>query len=74
MADNIHNLRQLITDQLTVQFPGLLPKIARLGEKEFMYELEKHGNYEYYSVKYSLSQSGTLSIDWDSAELTVFSG
>jgi hypothetical protein len=62
----------MITDQLTRQFPDLNPKIARLGETEFMYELEKHGNFTYYSVKYRLSHSGSLTIDWENAELTVY--
>ncbi len=61
-----------IAKQLKEQFPGLKPKIARINEAEFTYELEKHGNFTYYSVRYSFSASDNLIIDWESSELTVY--
>ena len=61
-----------ISEELKKQFPDLNPKIAEISENSFIYELEKHDNYTYYIVKYNLSPSGTLTIDWENAELTVY--
>lgn len=71
MTDKQQNLRSEILGELIKQFPDLKPKIAEITEDSFTYELEKHNNYTYYVVKYNLSVSGELTIDWENAELTV---
>jgi hypothetical protein len=71
MSGRIQNIMKLISDELLNQYPDQKPKIAALTDNSFTYELEKHGNFTYYMVSYSVSPSGTLSIDWDNAELTV---
>jgi ABC-type Zn2+ transport system substrate-binding protein/surface adhesin len=71
MAEKDQNLRNKISEELLKQFPDHNPKIAGITEYSFTYELEKHDNYSYYVVKYELSSSGVLTIDWENAELTV---
>ena len=71
MTEKEQNIRNKIFDELIREFPDLKPKIAGITEYSFTYELEKHSNYTYYVVKYSLSDTEELIIDWDSAELTV---
>ena len=71
MAENKENLRSLILDILIKQFPDLDPKIAKITEQRFTYELERHGNYTYYSVAYTLSPSGELTVDWENAQMTM---
>jgi len=71
MTEKEQNLLTKISDELLKQFPDLKPKIAGITEYSFTYELEKHRNYTYYVVKYELSSSGELTIDWENAELTV---
>ena len=71
MTEKEKNIETRISAELHKQFPDLKPKIAEITDSSFVCELEKHQNYTYYRVKYSLSSSGTLSIDWDNAELTV---
>jgi len=72
MAEKEQNIRIEILNELMKQFPDLKPKIAAVTENSFTYELEKHGNYTYFQVKYNLTPSGELAIDWKNAELTVF--
>jgi ABC-type Zn2+ transport system substrate-binding protein/surface adhesin len=72
MAEKEENITTKISEELKKQFPDLKPKIAEVTGSSFIYELEKHQNYTYYKVRYSLSPTGTLAIDWDNAELTVF--
>jgi len=71
MTEKEQTLRTKISDELLKQFPDLKPMIAGITDYSFTYELEKHGNYTYYVVKYELSSSGKLTIDWENAELTV---
>jgi hypothetical protein len=71
MAETEQNIRTEILNELIKQFPDLKPKIAEITENSFICELEKHGNYTYYIVRYNLSASGVLTIDWENAELTV---
>ncbi|MBK7713267.1 MAG: hypothetical protein IPN67_11940 [Bacteroidales bacterium] len=71
MEENEKTLQKKISEALINQFPDLKPKIAKLDEKSFIYELEKHNNYTYFSVKYQLTPSGAMQIDWENAELTV---
>lgn len=71
MSENEKNIRIRISDELTKQFPDLKPKIAAVEEDSFICELEKHGNFTYYLVRYNLTPEGGLAIDWDNAELTV---
>jgi hypothetical protein len=71
MTERVQNILNMISDELLKQFPDLKPKIAALTDDSFTYELEKHGNFTYYMVGYSINPSGILSIDWDNAELTV---
>jgi hypothetical protein len=71
MTEKEQKLRTQILDELMKQFPDLKPKIAEITGNSFTYELEKHNNYTYYIVKYNLSASGELTIDWENAELTV---
>ena len=71
MTEKEQNLRIKISDELLKQFPDLKPKIAGITEHSFTYELEKHSNYTYFVVKFDLSSSGELKIDWKNAELTV---
>ena len=72
MTENEQNIRTRISEELLRQFPDLKPKIAEISENSFIYELEKHDNYTYYLVKYNLSPSGALTIDWENAKLTVY--
>jgi len=72
MTDITQKHREAIAAQLNDQYPDLKPEIARINESDIIYELEKHGNYTYYSVRYSLSSSDKLIIDWKTAELTVY--
>jgi hypothetical protein len=72
MTEKEQNIRTKISDELIKQFPDLKPKIAEISENSFIYELEKHDNYTYYRVRYKLSSSGALVIDWEDAELTVY--
>jgi hypothetical protein len=72
MTAKEQNLITRISDELNKQFPDLKPKIAEISENSFIYELEKHDNYIYYLVRYKLSSSGLLTIDWENAELTVY--
>ncbi len=60
-----------INIELLRQFPDLNPKIVKVFPTKFTYELEKHNNYTYYAVGYSLYPSGELNVDWDNAELTI---
>jgi hypothetical protein len=71
MAEKEETLQTKILDELMKQFPYLKPKIAEITEQNFIYELEKHGNFTYYTVRYNLSFSGAITIDWENAELTV---
>jgi hypothetical protein len=71
MTGKDQNIRSRISEELKKQFPGQKTLIAELTETSFTYELEKHGNYSYYRVKYDLSPTGTINIDWENAELTV---
>jgi ABC-type Zn2+ transport system substrate-binding protein/surface adhesin len=71
MAEKEESITTKISEELKKQFPDLKPKIAKITGNSFIYELEKHQNYTYYKTEYRLSQSGTLAIDWDNAELTV---
>jgi len=64
-------LRDNILSELLKQFPALKPKIVTLLEKTFTYELERNNNYSYYIVEYSVTQSGKLKIDWESAAMTM---
>ena len=72
MTESRKKLIADITGELNAKFPGMKPKIAELREQSFIYELEKHENYTYYSVRYSIDQSGKLTVDWGSAELTIY--
>lgn len=72
MANKGQDINAKILTELLKQFPDLKPKIAEITEHSFIYELEKHDNYTYYKVVYSISRSGSLLIDWENAELTVF--
>ena len=72
MTEKEQNIRTSISEELQKQFPDLKPKIAEISESSFIYELEKHDNYTYYVVKYSLAPTGTVTIDWENAELTVY--
>ena len=72
MTEKEQNILTRISEELLSQFPYLKPKIASVTEDSFTYELEKHGNYTYYRVRYNLTPSGALIIDWENAELTVF--
>jgi hypothetical protein len=71
MSEKEQNIGRKISEELLKQFPDQKPKIAEITENRFTYELEKHGNYTYFVVSYSLSPAGALEIDWDNAELTV---
>jgi hypothetical protein len=71
MTERIQNIMNLISDELTKQFPDQKPIIAALTDNSFTYELEKHGNFTYYMVGYDITPSGTLTVDWDNAELVV---
>jgi hypothetical protein len=71
MAEKDRSIRTKILDELLKQFPDLKPRIAEITEHNFIYELEKHNNFTYYLVKYHLSASGEMTIDWENAELTV---
>jgi hypothetical protein len=71
MEENGSKLHIKISEALNRQFPDLKPKIAKLSENSFIYELEKHSNYTYFSVGYIISSSGEVNIDWEKAELTV---
>jgi hypothetical protein len=71
MTEKAQNLRSKISDELMKKFPDLKPVIAEITENSFTYELEKHNNYTYFIVKYELSDSGILTIDWDNAKLTI---
>jgi hypothetical protein len=71
MAEKEISIRTKILDELLKKFPDLNPKIAEITEHSFIYELEKHDNFTYYLVKYNLSVSGAVTIDWENAELTV---
>jgi hypothetical protein len=64
-------LRNRILDELLKRWPDHNPKIAEVHENTFTYELEKHGNYTYFVVGYSIMSSGELKIDWGSAQLTM---
>jgi ABC-type Zn2+ transport system substrate-binding protein/surface adhesin len=72
MTEEEQKLWRKILVELFKQFPDLNPKIAKVLEKTFTYELEKHDNYTYYSVRYSITPTGELIVDWESAELTMF--
>jgi hypothetical protein len=72
MADNKEEIIKNISDELADRFPGMKPKIAEIKEDRIIYELEQHGNYMYYSVKYRISAAGELNADWDNAELAVY--
>ena len=72
MTDKEQTIVSRISEELKKQFPDLKPKIAEISDNSFIYELEKHDNYTYFKVKYILLSSGTLTIDWENAELTVF--
>lgn len=67
----VEKLRGKILIELLKQFPDLNPKIAEISEKKFTYELERNDNYTYYSVRYSITPHGELTVDWESAELTM---
>ena len=69
-TDNI--LAHKIMQVLKQQFPGMNPRIASIQDDSFVYELEEHGNYTYYTVRYSILPSGEVAAGWDSAELAVF--
>ncbi len=71
MKENEVNLHSQITEALKIKFPDMKPKIAKVEANSFIYELEKHDNYTYFSVEYKLSANGILAIDWANAELTV---
>ncbi len=71
MTEKEQYLRTRISEELLKRFPDHQPKIAGITEYSFTYELEKHSNYTYYVVKYELSSSDELTIDWENAELTV---
>jgi hypothetical protein len=71
MSEKEENIKTKISDELQKRFPDLKPKIAEITGSSFVCELEKHQNYTYYRVKYRISPSGALAIDWDNAELTV---
>jgi serine/threonine protein phosphatase PrpC len=64
-------LRDKILVELLKRWPDDNPKIAEVLEKTFIYELEKHDNYTYFVVGYSIMSSGELKVDWGSAELTM---
>ena len=68
MAEDEKNHIAKISEELNRQFPDLKPKIAKMGEKSFIYELEKHDNYTYFSVEYEFIPSGELKIDWGNVE------
>jgi hypothetical protein len=72
MPEMNEKLRKQISDELKIRFPDMKPKIAEIKDKSIIYELEKHGNFTYYSVNYNISREGDLKADWDNAELTVF--
>jgi ABC-type Zn2+ transport system substrate-binding protein/surface adhesin len=71
MEENRSSIHSKIAEELNRRFPDHKPKIAKIDESSFIYELEKHDNYTYFSVGYTLTPSGTLKIDWEKAELTV---
>jgi hypothetical protein len=64
-------LRDNILAELLKQFPALKPKIVKVLETTFTYELERNNNYTYYIVEYRVTQAGNLNIDWESAEMTM---
>lgn len=64
-------LRIKIMAELLKQFPDLKPKVASITGKQFVYELERHDNYTYYSVGYTFDKAGNLIVNWESAELTI---
>jgi hypothetical protein len=71
MADNKEKIIKRISDELIIRFSGMNPRIAEIKDTCFIYELERHGNYMYYSVNYHISPSGELIADWDNPELAV---
>ena len=72
MTKKENTIQVRILNELLKQFPDLKPKIAEITEHSFTYELEKHDNYTYYKAGYRISESGSLIIDWENAELTLF--
>lgn len=71
MEEKEKTIRMKIMSELTERFPDLDPKIAEVTEKQFTYELEKHGSYSYYSVSYRLTSKEELDADWDNAEMRM---
>ena len=65
-------LAGIIAKELNDRFPGQKPFLAEIKEDSFIFELDDHGNFSYYAVRYSFSPSGNFSADWDHPEPAVF--
>jgi hypothetical protein len=71
MTENRQLLLKMISEELMKQFPDHKCGIVAVTDNSFTYELEKHGNFMYYIVSFTMSSSGLLLIDWEHAVLTV---
>lgn len=71
MPEKEPDIRKRIQEELKNQFPDLNVRVVRFSKNNFTYELEKHRNYSYYTVKFVVTDEGNLEMDWDHPELTI---
>jgi hypothetical protein len=57
-----------ISGELKKQFPNAY--LVEVFEETFIYGLEENGDYNNYTVEYSISPEGSLTIEWENAGLT----
>jgi len=68
MKQEGQKLQDRLLGELASRFPGSIPTIIDISEKNFRYQLEKNDNYLFYLVDYNIDPSGNLNIDWKNAE------
>lgn len=59
-----------ISVALTKQFPNAYAYLIEISDETFIYGLKEDDDYSYYIVEYSITQSGSLNIEWENAGLT----
>jgi hypothetical protein len=61
-------LSDKILTALSERFPDSNPSVIEITADTFKYQLERNDNYSYFLTGYSIDPSGSLKINWTSAE------
>jgi hypothetical protein len=65
-------MKEGLWEKLSVELKKQFPNASLFGvfDETFIYGLEENGDYNNYTVEYSISPEGSLTIGWENAGLT----